>query len=98
MELNKHDIAERFSALPPEKQKRISERAEEAGARFFSAPYCPAKSRKSQHTLVRAAAALVFMAAGAFEYCVSSERRVAIGGQAGYGGAGLELPGAGVAA
>ena len=98
MELNKHDIAERFLALAPQKQKEFLAALKKQGLDFSLLPIVWQKIGKSQHALVRAAAALVFMAAGAIEHGVSSERRVAIGWQAGYGGAGLELPGAGIAA
>ena len=92
MELNKQDIAERFSALPPEKQKEFLSALKKSGTRFFSAPDCSVKKAENrQRTLLCAAASLVFMAAGAVEHGVSPERRVAVDRQAGYGSAAFEF-------
>ena len=63
MELNKQDIAERFAALAPEKQKEFLAALKKRGFDFSLLPIVPQKSEKPQGTFLRAAAALVFMAA-----------------------------------
>ena len=83
--MNSSDLAQRRARLTPEQRRRLAQRLAAT-----SAPVRHRIGHSSQRilgaraALLRAAASLVFMAAGAIEHGVSPERRIAFGGQAGY--------------